>query len=74
MSIIAIFASLTLLFAVLILVGFVALRPPKCPRCGTRNWVPCKHLGPFVVYCRECAKFLDFSDPKRPVDLPRRSW
>ena len=62
MSVTATFASLTVLFAVLLALGFFWLtRLPKCPRCGSRDWIPCKHLGPYDAYCRKCAQFISLA-------------
>ena len=65
MSVAAIFASLTLLFAAAIGVAFHWLtRLPKCPRCGGKEWVALPHLGAYAAYCRKCALQVDMSDWK----------
>jgi hypothetical protein len=62
MSVTATFASLTVLFAVLLALGFFCLlRLPKCPLCGGRAWFPLRHSGPFVVYCSGCGYLRDLS-------------
>ena len=62
MIVTATFASLTVLFAVLLGLAFLwVTRPPKCPRCGARDWIPCKHLGPYDAYCRKCAQFISLA-------------
>ena len=66
MTVVSVFASLTLLFAVLVFGGFLLLRPPKCPRCGAREWVPLPHLGRYWAYCRKCLLFADLSKGPRP--------
>lgn len=66
MSVTATFASLTVLFAVLLAAGFFfLLRLPKCPRCGGADWVPLPHLGPFVRYCRRCSYAEDAATGRR---------
>ena len=62
MSVTAIFASLTVLFAALLAAGFFLLRLPKRPRCGGREWVPAPHRGRYAAYCRNCAQDADMSD------------
>jgi len=47
--------------AVVLFVGFLLLRPPKCPRCGSREWVPCTHIGKFAAYCQNCSQQVDMS-------------
>jgi hypothetical protein len=62
MSVTTTFASLTVLFAVLLAAGFFfPLRLPKCPLCGGRTWFPLRHSGPFVVYCSGCGYLRDLS-------------
>ena len=41
--------------------GFMLLRPPKCPRCGGREWVPLPHIGRYAAYCRNCSQQVDMS-------------
>ena len=63
MSVTATFASLTVLFAVLLALGFFCLlRPPKCPRCGCREWVPTPHRGRYAAYCRNCLYEVDMAN------------
>ena len=65
MSVTAIFASLTVLFAALLALGFFCLlRPPKCPRCGNREWVPLPHRGTYIAYCRKCTLEVDMANWK----------
>ena len=65
MTVMATFASLTLLFAMAIGIAFHWLtRLPKCPRCGGKNWVANPHLGPFAAYCRDCLHQVDMSNWK----------
>lgn len=62
MIVTATFASLTVLFAALLALGFFCLlRLPKCPRCGCREWVPIPHLGRYAAYCRKCLLDVDMS-------------
>lgn len=42
--------------------GFMLLRPPKCPRCGSREWVPLPHSGKFMAYCKHCLKQVDMAN------------
>ena len=66
MTVTATFASLTVLFASIIGLAFLWLtRLPKCPRCGSNDWVANPHLGPSSAYCRKCLRQVDFSDWKR---------
>ena len=62
MIVTAVFASLAVLFAAAVVAAFLwVARPPKCPRCGSRDWIPCKHLGPYDAYCRKCAQFISLA-------------
>lgn len=62
MTVAATFASSSVLLAAAIGAAFfLLLRPPKCPRCGKRDWVANPHLGPYSAYCRSCLKQVDFS-------------
>ncbi len=49
-------------FTVLSVVCWFALRPPRCPRCGCREWVPITHKGPYHAYCRNCTLEVDLSN------------
>lgn len=42
--------------------GFMLLRPPKCPRCGSREWVPLPHFGKFMACCKHCLKQVDMAN------------
>ncbi len=42
--------------------GFMLLRPPKCPRCGSREWAPLPHSGKFMAYCKHCLKQVDMAN------------
>ena len=55
-------ASSCVVLAALLLAGFLLLRPPKCPRCGGREWVPLPHLGRFAAYCKGCLKQVDMAN------------
>jgi len=48
--------------AVVLFVGFMLLRPPKCPRCGSREWAPLPHSGKFMAYCSICLKQVDMAN------------
>lgn len=48
--------------AVVLFVGFLLLRPPKCPRCGSREWVPMPRFGKFAAYCKHCLKQVDMAN------------
>lgn len=62
MSVTATFASLTVLFAALLGLAFLRVtRPPKCPRCGCREWIPIPHKGRYAAYCRKCLLDVDMS-------------
>jgi hypothetical protein len=41
---------------------FMPLRPPKCPRCGSREWVPMPRFGKFAAYCKHCLKQVDMAN------------
>ena len=43
----------------LTLAGHLMTRPPRCPRCGAREWIRLGHLGPFVAYCEQCTQRID---------------
>lgn len=42
--------------------GFMLLRPPKCPRCGSRERAPLPHFGKFMAYCKHCLKQVDMAN------------
>ena len=46
--------------AILAMLWWLSL-PPRCPRCGSRDWVPAPHVGRFWAYCRKCTKFIDLA-------------
>ena len=48
--------------AVVLFVGFLLLRPPKCPRCGSREWVSMPRFGKFAAYCKHCLKQVDMAN------------
>ena len=62
MTVTSIFASISLLLFLLIFGGFMLLRPPKCPRCGGREWVPMPRFGKFAAYCKHCLKQVDMAN------------
>ena len=41
-------------------------RPPKCPRCGAREWIALPHLGRYSACCRNCTKQVDFANWEKP--------
>jgi len=49
-------------FTVLSVVCWFALRPPKCPRCGSREWVSMPRFGKFAAYCKHCLKQVDMAN------------
>ena len=53
-------------FASLSVICWFAIRPPRCPRCGCREWVPLQHRGPYVAYCRSCTLVVDMSNGTTP--------
>lgn len=57
---VALMLSCALLAGVLF-AGFMLLRLPKCPRCGSREWVPLPHIGRYAAYCRNCSQQVDMS-------------
>lgn len=55
-------ASVSAACFVALLVAFLRMgRPPRCPRCGKREWIPSPHRGRYVVYCRSCLLEKDLS-------------
>ena len=67
MSVAAYMCSATVVLAVLLFGSFLWLvRPPKCRRCGRREWVPLPHNGTYVRYCRACC-YTEDAATGRPV-------
>jgi hypothetical protein len=48
--------------AVVLFGGFLLLRPPKCPRCGSREWAPLPHKGRYHAYCKGCTLEVDMAN------------
>ena len=63
MSVAACFASISGGLFVLLFGLFLWITlPRRCPRCGSRDWVPAPHIGRYWAYCRKCAQFLNLAE------------
>ena len=49
------------LIAVLVALFVWITTPPKCPRCGARDWVHAPHVGRYWFYCRKCSLFKELA-------------
>ena len=65
MPVTATFMALAALLAAGVVGAFFWLTaPPKCPRCGARDWVANPHLGRYAAYCKKCTLQVDMANWK----------